>query len=138
MVISYGSDDWSGRDCTFLYGAEDIVAGIPGSVQVAVLALWLYINSRLENIDIKFAVGLHPAADVLAQPVFKLLLILPLQDDLTQLQKKNLIHGNTFPFVDFFIIIPQIPPRVYENFLPVRFAKECYDQPLRWRLLFFG
>ena len=53
----------------------------------------LHVNRGLHDIDVKIAVVLHPAADILPQTIFKLALIGALQDDLAQLQQKNFFHG---------------------------------------------
>ena len=65
------------------YQTKNAAASFPGAVHISLLVHRLYIDRRLHNIHIKIAVGLHPAANILTQFVFKLTLVGALQDNLT-------------------------------------------------------
>ncbi len=64
------------------------MAGLPSPLQVAIQGLGLHIDGGLNDIHVKFPVGLHPAAHILPELAFKLLAVLSLQDNLPQLQQK--------------------------------------------------
>ena len=87
----------TGAAATKAHKAENGVAGLPGSLHIRLFVQGLHIHRRLHEIYVKIAVGLHPAADILPQTPLELPLIGTLQDDLAQLQQKNLFHR--FPFL---------------------------------------
>ena len=55
---------------------EDKMTRLPCPLQVTVWRLWFHIDSRLDDIHVKFAIGLHPAAHILSELILKLLAVL--------------------------------------------------------------
>ena len=74
------------------YNTENTAAGFPGAVHVTHFVHRLHIDGGLHDINIKIAVGLHPAADILAQTAFKLAFIGAFEHHFAQLHQKDLFH----------------------------------------------